>query len=189
MGMIEFSKGFFIFDKSWIHDNKFCQSLSHAEFRILIYLLSSGLKSSKKDERYKRGELIASLYRRNKLLVVNASQRTIADRCNADRATVYKALIKFKEFGAVIKIPDGKENGANDYYIIGFESHRKNKAGKQEYYLVDSIPIRTGQKLPDQTRNYIQRFYKGESFMQREEIWRDLFGMENNDRWGVRVAE
>ena len=77
MGMIDFCKGFFVFDKSWIHDNKFFQSLSHAEFRILLYLLSSALKSSKRDQKYKRGDLIASLYQRNKLLVVNASQRTI----------------------------------------------------------------------------------------------------------------
>jgi hypothetical protein len=182
MGMIDFCKGFFVFDKSWIHDNKFFQSLSHAEFRILLYLLSSAIKTSKRDQKYKRDELIASLYQKNKLLVVNASQRTIAEKCNADRATVYKALIKFKEIGAVIKIPDGKENGANDYYIIGFENHRKDKAGKQEYYLVDSIPIRKGQKLPDKIRSFIQRFYKTESFMQREEIWRDLFGMETDER-------
>jgi DNA-binding MarR family transcriptional regulator len=184
MGMIEFSKGFFIFDKSWIHENKFCQSLSHAEFRILIYLLSSGLKISKKDERFKRSELIASLYQKNKLLTVNASQRRIAEKCNANRATVYKALNKFKDFGAVIKIPDGKENGANDYYIIGFENHRKDKAGKQEYYLVDSIPIRTGQKLPEQAKSRIQSFYRG--LPQREEIWRELFGMEKD---GQRESE
>jgi hypothetical protein len=29
-------------------------------------------------------------------------------------------------------------------------------------------------------KNFIQRFYKTESFMQREEIWRDLFGMEKD---------
>jgi len=182
MGMIDFCKGFFVFDKSWIHDNEFCQSLSHAEFRVLVYLLSSAIKTSKRDHKYKRDELIASLYQRNKLLVVNASQRRIAEKCNADRKTVYRALNKFKGFGAVIKIPDGKENGANDYYIIGFENHRKDKAGKQEYYLVDSIPIRKGQKLPDKVRSFIQKFYKTESFMQREEIWRDLFGMEKDER-------
>ena len=176
MGMIEFSKGFFIFDKSWIHDNKFCQSLSHAEFRILIYLLSSGLKTSKKDPRFKRGDLIATLYQSNHLLVVNASQRKIAEKCNADRATVYKALNKFKEFGVVIKIPDGEETGANDFYITGFENYRKDKDGKQEYYLVDSIPIRAGQKLSDKAKTFIQRAYKG--FTSREEIWKMLFGMD-----------
>ena len=179
MGMIEFNRGFFIFDKSWIHDNEFCQSLSHAEFRILIYLLSSAIKTSKRNYKYKRDELIASLYQRNKLLIVNASQRRIAEKCNADRKTVYMALNKFKEFGAVIKIPDGKENGANDYYIIGFENHRKDKDGKQEYYLVDSISIRAGQKLPDNFKNFIQRAYKG--FTNRDEIWKVLFGMDTSE--------
>lgn len=179
MAMIEFSKGFFVFDKSWIHDNKFFQSLSHADFRILIYLLSSGLKTSRKDPRFKRGDLLAALYQSNNLLVVNASQRKIAEKCNANRATVYKALNKFKEFGAVIKIPDGKETGANDFYIIGFENHRKDKDGKQEYYLVDSIPIRAGQKLPDKVKNFIQRGYKGLS--NREEIWKVLFGMDTSE--------
>jgi len=179
MGMIEFSKGFFIFDKSWIHDNEFCQSLSHAEFRILIYLLSSVIKTSKRDPRFKRGDLVAALYQSNQLLVVNASQRKIAEKCNADRATVYKALNKFKEFGAVIKIPDGKETGANDFYIVGFENHRKDKDGKQEYYLVDSIAIRAGQKLPDKVKSYIQRAYKG--FPSREALWKVLFGMDTSE--------
>lgn len=178
MGMIEFSKGFFVFDKSWIHDNKFCQSLSHAEFRILIYLLSSGLKISKKDERFKQEDLIASLYQRSRLLAVNASQRTIAAKSKADRGTVIKALRKFKDFGAVIKFPGGKETEHNDPYIIGFEYSKKDKAGKLDYYLVDSIPIRAGQKLPDKYRTFILKHYNDDLFRTSDLIWEDLFGKD-----------
>ena len=182
MGMIDFCKGFFVFDKSWIHENEFCQSLSHAEFRVLIYLLSSGLKISQRDQKYKRGDLIASLYGRSKILFVNVSQPTIAEKCPVDRATAYKALKKFREFGAVIRVPDVKDNGDNDLYIIGFENNRKDKAGKQEYYLVDSIPIRTGQKLPDRHKKFIATHYKDELFGTSDMIWSDLFGMGNDSK-------
>ncbi|MFZ0451948.1 MAG: hypothetical protein WAL98_22175 [Desulfatiglandaceae bacterium] len=179
---IEFSRGFFIFDKTWIHENKFVQSLSHAEFRILIYLLSSALKISKPNKDYKRGDLIASLYKKNKILFINVSQRTIAEKCNVNRATVCKAIKKFKGFGAVIKMPDCKNNGANDYFIIGFENSKKDKDGKQEYYLVDSIPIRTGQKLPDESKDFIRSHHEDDFFWASQLIWRDLFGMEKDNR-------
>ena len=177
---IEFSKGFFVFDKSWIHENKFVQSLSHADYRILVYLLSSTLKISKANKEYKRGDLIASLYKKNRILFINVTQRTIAEKCSVNRATVCKALKKFKDFGAVIKMPDGKENGASDYYIIGFENHRKDKDGKQEYYLVDSIPVRAGENLPDSSKDFIRNHHKGDLFWASSLIWKDLFGMGND---------
>ena len=178
MGMIEFSKGFFIFDKSWIHENQFMQSLSHAEYRIMVYLLSSALKISKRDARYKRGDLVASLYQDNHILTVNASQSTIADRCGTDRATAYKALKKFDDFGAVIKMTDDGKNGRNHYFIIGFENHRQDKDGKQEYYLIDSIPIRNGQRLPDHIRKFIKDHYRDDLFYMSDLIWGELFGMK-----------
>jgi hypothetical protein len=181
MGMIEFSKGFFVFDKSWIHDNKFFQSLSHAEFRILIYLLSSGLKVSKKDERFKQGDLIPSLYQRSKLLAVNASQRRIAEKSKADRGTVIKALKKFKDFGVVIKFPGGREPEVNDLYIVGFEYSMNDKTGKLDYYLVDSIPIRAGQKLPEKYRTFILNHYNDDLFRTSDLIWDDLFGKSWDD--------
>jgi predicted transcriptional regulator len=174
---IEFNNGFLVFDKSWIHGNKFFQSLSHAEFRIMVYLLSSALKISKRDERYKRGEIIASLYQKSGILCANVSQRTIAAKCKVDRATVYRALNKFDEIGAIIKMSDGQEKGFNNYYILGFQNQRPDKSGKQEYYLVDSIPIRGGEKLPDGIRKFILEHYKGELFGSSPLIWKDLFGM------------
>ena len=171
---IEFSRGFFIFDKSWIQENQFVQSLSHAEFRILIYLLSSALKISKRDGRYKRGDTIATLYQTNKILFVNASQRTMAERCNADRGTIYRALNKFKEYGALIKVPDSEDKGANDYYIIGFE---RDKDGKHDYYLVDSIPIRQGHEVPIEIRKFILDHYRDPLFAKNSLIWERLFGM------------
>jgi DNA-binding MarR family transcriptional regulator len=174
---IEFSNGFFVFDKSWIHGNKFFQSLSHAEFRIMVYLLSSALKISKRDERYKRGEIIASLYQKSGILCANVSQSTIAERCNVDRATAYRALKKFSEIGAIIKMSDGQEKGSNNLYILGFQNQRPNKSGKQEYYLVDSIPIRGGEKLPDKIRKFILEHHTWELFGSSSLIWKDLFGM------------
>jgi len=48
MNLVGFDRGFFIFDKNWIYDNEFVRSLSHAEFRVLVYLLSSTLKLNKR---------------------------------------------------------------------------------------------------------------------------------------------
>ena len=175
--LIEFDNGFFVFDKSWILGNKFFQSLSHAEFRVMVYLLSSALKISRRDERYKRGEMIASLYQKNGILFANVSQSTIAERCNVDRATAYKVLKKFDDVGAIIKMSNGQEKGLNNFYILGFQNQRPDKSGKQEYYLVDSIPIRTGKKLPEEVRKFISEHYKGELFGSSSIIWKDLFGM------------
>lgn len=175
---IEFNKGFFIFDKSWIHENEFMKSLSHAEYRIMIYLLSSALKLSKRDDRYKRGDLIATLYHWNHILFVNVSQTTIAKKCKLHRATAGKVLRKFNKFGAVIKLTDDKKGGDNDYFIIGFENHRQDKDGKQEYYLIDSIPIRTGKELPGHIKEFIRNHYRDELFYQSELIWGELFGMK-----------
>ena len=183
--MIEFNRGYFVFDKSWIQENVFVRSLSHAEHRVMIYLLSSALKISKWDERYKRGDVIASLYQRNKILFVNASQETIAERCKMNRATAYRALKKFRNFGAAIKVPDGKETGHNDYYIIGFE---KSKEGKQDYFLVDSLPIRSGKRLPDQLRDYILDHYQDGLFHESEAVWKELFGMEKDNRMKLGAA-
>jgi DNA-binding MarR family transcriptional regulator len=183
--MIDFSKGFFIFDKSWIQENVFIRSLSHAEYRVMIYLLSSALKISKRDERYKRGEIIASLYQINKILFVNASQETIAERCNMDRATAYRALRKFRDFGAAIKVPNGKETGNNDYYIIGFE---RNKEGKQDYFLVDSLPIRAGKRLPDQFKDFIRDHHHDRILSENEHIWKHLFGLEKDERIRISAA-
>jgi DNA-binding MarR family transcriptional regulator len=173
---IEFNRGFFIFDKSWIQENQFMQSLSHAEYRIMVYLLSSALKISKRDARYKRGELIASLYQRNHILFANVSQSTIADRCGINRATAYKALKKFNDIGAVIKMSEGGKGESNDYFIIGFENHRQDKDGKQEYYLIDSIPIRNGRELPDHIKEFIRGHYKDDLFFMSDLIWEGLFG-------------
>ena len=151
---IEFSRGFFVFDKSWIHENAFVQSLSHAEFRILIYLLSSALKITKRDSTYRRGNLIAALYQDNKILIVNTSQRTIAEKCKVNRTTVCRAL--------------------NKYYIIGFE---REKVGKQEYYLVDSIPVSEGHKVPEESKKLILACIGYPLFDKNSAIWERLFGI------------
>ena len=181
--MIEFDRGFFTFDKSWILENEFMQSLSHAEFRVMVYLAASTLRISKRDQRYKTGDSIATLYQRNRILFVNVSQPTIAERCKVDRSTVYEALKKFREFGAVIKVPEGKPEVSGDYYILGFE---KTKEGKQDYFLVDSLPIRSGNKLPDKYKEFIRDHYKDEFFSMSDLIWRDLFGMKNEH--GIRIG-
>jgi hypothetical protein len=170
---IEFNKGFFIFDKSWIQENEFMHSLSHAEYRIMIYLLSSTLKISKKDSHYKRGDMIAHLYQFNHILFANVSQRTIADRCNVNRLTVMRSLRMFEDYGAVITLSDGENN---NFYIIGFET--KDKLDKQEYYLIDSMPIRSGKRMPEEIKNTIIEHYKDELFGSNDFIWRELFGMK-----------
>jgi hypothetical protein len=181
---IEFNKGFFIFDKSWFQ-NEFMVSLSHAEFRIMIYLLSSALKLSKRDERFKKVQRLVDLYRINHLLMANVSQKTIADRCNVNRATIIRALKKFEEYGAVITMSDG-ENNSNHIYLLGVE--RQDKSGKEEYFFVDSIPIRSGKKLPDQTIKFIEDHYQDELFYYSDRIWGDLFGMKSGAEVEVVAA-
>ena len=175
MSIPEFNKGFFIFDKNWIHENRFIQSLSHAEFRILIYLLSSTLKPKKGIAGLARSEQIADLYQRKGILFVNASQRTISERCHVDRRKVYDAMRKFRDCGALIRMPDGEENGNGDYHIVGFE---REKEGKQNYFLLDSMFLRAGRKVPHRYQGFIAAHFRDGGFPPTKEIWEDLFGME-----------
>ena len=175
MSIPEFNKGFFIFDKNWIHENRFVQSLSQAEFRILIYLLSSTLKLKKGIAGHARSEQIADLYQRKGILCVNVSQRTIAERCHTGRTTTYRTMTKFKEYGALIKMPDSDDNGNGDYHVIGFE---REKEGKQDYFLLDSVFLRSGLKVPDRYQGFIAAHFRDGGFPPTKEIWEDLFGME-----------
>jgi DNA-binding MarR family transcriptional regulator len=159
MKLLNFDRGFFIFDKNWIYDNEFVRSLSHAEFRVLVFLLSSALKLSKRYNKAGRGKKIATIYRKNGTLFVNASQRTIAENCNMNRITVHRVMSKFKDYGVLIKVPDAEGNG--DYHIIGFSA---NKEGKYDYFLTDSSFIRSGEKLPEQLKNYFRNHYEGNNF-------------------------
>jgi len=167
-----FQNGFLIFDKRWIHENEFFRSLSHAEFRVMVYLLSSVLRVSKKDQRYKRGELIAFLYQENKLLVVNVTTRTIAEKSRVNRSTVCKALDRFNDYGAAIKICDGIDGGTNNLYLLGFEDMNAED-GKADYFFVDSIPIQRGGKMPDTIKTFIRDNYKDTSFLDRRPSFRD----------------
>ena len=167
-----FQNGFLIFDKRWILEDEFFRSLSHAEFRVMVYLLSSVLRVSKKDKRYKRGELIAFLYQENKLLVVNVTTRTIAEKSKVNRSTVCKALDRFDDSGAVIKITDRAEKSANNLYLLGFEDMNAED-GKEDYFFVDSIPIQRGNKMPDTIKKFIRDNYKNKSFLNRRLSLRD----------------
>jgi len=125
--MVDYKKnGFMIFNKSWIYGNEFFRSLSHAEYRIMLYLLASVLRISKKDRRFKRSDLLTNLYQNNNLLVVNASYETIAETSEVDRGTVYKALKGFDDYGAAIKISNKGKNGANNFYIMGCKRRFKS---------------------------------------------------------------
>jgi DNA-binding MarR family transcriptional regulator len=168
-----FKNGYLLFDKSWFMDSEFFRSLSHAEFRIMTYLLASVMRPNKRDPRYKRGETIALLYQSNKLLVANVSTRTIAERCQVSRSTVCKVLDKFHGTGAAIRISNGDEEGENNFYILGFDSLGSLK---DEYFFVDSIPIRDGKGMPDAIREYIEFRYKDTVFTSSSRVWKTLFG-------------
>lgn len=172
-----YTRGFFIFDKTWIQENAFFQSLSHAEFRIMVYLLSSVLKITKKDRLYKRGEQIALLYQHNNLLVANVSIRTIAKRCRVVRGTVTLAINKFDEYGAAIRIPGGNDPGENNIYILGFsERSGQYYGGRKDYYFVDSIPITKGEQMPDNHRQILIERHAETTFHPGLRGWIDLFG-------------
>jgi len=180
-----YPKGFFILDKSWFTDNQFFQSLSHAEFRIMVYLLASVLRVTKRERRYRNGGLVARLYSDSHLLVANVSQRTIADRCNVNRSTAYSALDRFNDAGAAITINRPKEEGGETFHILGFE--REIEGDRISLYLVDSIQVSAGEKLPVGARDLIEEAYQdpGRLYSAREKGTRKtllerLFGLDGN---------
>jgi DNA-binding MarR family transcriptional regulator len=170
-----FKNGYLLFDKSWFIESEFFKSLSHAEFRIMMYLLASVMRPNKRNPRYKRAETIAMLYQRNKLLVANVSTRTIAERCQVSRSTVCKALDNFYAVGAAIRISHGAKDGENNFYILGFDG---SGSERDEYFFVDSIPIRAGEKMPDVVRERIESGYKETVFTKSARGWEILFGEE-----------
>lgn len=170
-----FENGFFIFDKSWWHDNAFMKSLSHAEFRIMIYLLCSVLRITKNDGRYKNGEIIAKVYQKSGVLFVNASQPTIAEKCGVNRATAYRAVHKFRDQGAIIKVFDGPETKTNDIHIVGFEDKRDSK---MDYFLIDSLALKSGQSLPDEFISSVKENFERRVFRTDTRMWKEIFGVE-----------
>jgi hypothetical protein len=168
-----FKNGYLLFDKKWFIGNEFFKSLSHAEFRIMMYLLSSIMRPNKRDLRYKRAKTIAMLYQRNRLLVANVSTRTIAERCQVSRTTVWATLDKFNAVGAAIRISHGAEDGENNFYILGFDA---SGSEREEYYFVDSIPIASGKKMPEEIRETIEFGYEKTVFTKSNQDWKELFG-------------
>lgn len=168
-----FKNGYLLFDKNWFIGSEFFKSLSHAEFRIMTYLLASVMRPNKRDPRYRRAKTIATLYQRNKLLVANVSTRTIAERCQVSRSTVWETLKKFNAVGAAIRISHGAKDGENNFYILGFDA---SDSEREEYYFVDSIPIKSGEKMPDETREAIEVGYEKTVFTKSAMGWKKLFG-------------
>ena len=170
----EFDKGFFLFNKNWFYENKFFNSLTHAEFRIMIYLLSSILRPRKNSPKYKDYQWIVDLYHSNGILFVNASQRTIAQMCAVHRGTVITALNKFEDMGAVIIIRYD-DNTPSNVYVVGFQYWDHEM---KEYYLVDSIPVSSGKNLPEEYKNYIRKGCGNKLFGKSDTFWGDLFGIK-----------
>ncbi|RJR51791.1 MAG: hypothetical protein C4576_03320 [Desulfobacteraceae bacterium] len=173
----DFKRGFLIFDKSWLLDNAFMRSLSHAEHRIMVYLLCSVLRIPKECGRYKSGEIIAKLYRRSGILFVNASQEKIAENCGLSRTTAYRSLRKFRNHGAILKVFDGPENGTSDIHIVGFEFEKGKKQGKQDYFLIDSLALRSGRKLPDEFRKDVEENFQNWVLRPEARMWKEIFGI------------
>jgi hypothetical protein len=157
--MVDYKKnGFMIFNKSWIYENEFFRSLSHAEYRIMLYLLASVLRISKKDRRYKGGDLLAYLYQNNNLLVTNVSFNRIAVASEVHRGTVCRALAKFNDYGAAIKITNqGNKGPGNNFYFMGIEN--RNSGEKLPNYFVDSVFLSSGGKMPADIKEFIKQNY------------------------------
>ena len=114
-----YRNGFFVMNKTWFGQNGFFTSLSHAEFRIILYLLASVLRLDKRRNIAPQAMFLAGLYRDKKLLVANVAQRTIAKKCNVNRGTVQSALRKFEALGAVIVLPCENQGIQNNLYCVG----------------------------------------------------------------------
>jgi len=143
----------------------------------MVYLLSSVLKITKRDRLYKRGDQIALLYQHNNLLVANVSTPTIAERCSVSRGTVTPAINKFDEYGAAIRITEGNDPGENNIYILGFSDRDgRYHDGRKEYYFVDSIPIKNGERMPENIRREIVQRYSEVMFIPATRCWIELFG-------------
>jgi biotin operon repressor len=169
----EYPNGFFIFDKSWFVENEFFRSLSHAQFKIMLYLLTSIIRLSKRTLEYKRGDLVAKLYKENFLLVVNVSTPTIAKRCGVSTATVWKALGKFHETGSAIKISNGGKKGENNLYVLGFHDPT---AANGERYFVNSIQLKEDGKMPEELIQEILLYHGQHVFQAGTLTWKRLFG-------------
>ncbi len=153
--MKKFEKGFLLLDKKWLLDNQFFRSLSHAEFRIMVYILSSPLTIKHHDARFPGQELFIRLYQENKLLIANVSQNKISDVCRVHRGTVQSALEKFDQFGSLITVSAKDDGVLNNFYIIGFEARLDGE--DQKLYFVDSIPLTQGRPMPENIKDYIAK--------------------------------
>ena len=163
-----------IFDKAWMIDNKFFESLTHAEFRIMVYLLSSTLKITKSDKKYKQGDLFAKLYHKNRLLVVNTSTPKIAERSKTSRTAVCTALNKFHDYGAAIRISSGGKLGENNLYIVGFRGKLYDE--RDYFYFIDSIPLKNGDPMPENLKRSIETRYMDTMYNSKTAGWKELFG-------------
>ena len=72
-------------------------------------------------------------------------------------------------------LPYGAKDGENNFYILGFDA---SGSERDEYFFVDSIPIRAGDKMPDVVRERIESGYKETVFTKSARGWEILFGEE-----------
>jgi DNA-binding MarR family transcriptional regulator len=152
--MTQLNNGFLILNKAWFGENEFFKSLSHAEFKIMLYLLASVLRLDKREQRSKKSLFLARLFRDRNLLVASVSQRTIAVRCYVNRGTVQSALRKLEEMGAVIFLPCEEQGFYNNVYFLGFRG--PTDLENRSLFMVDSGFLKDGRPIPDSIKHYIQ---------------------------------
>jgi len=92
-----------------------------------------------------------------------------------NRITVHRVMSKFKDYGMLIKVPDAEGNG--DCHIIGFST---NKGRKNDYFLVESSIIRSGEKLPGHLKSYFLDHYEDDKFP-NSHVWKQLFEAEDEE--------
>jgi hypothetical protein len=146
----------------WFNDNEFINQLTNAEKWILACISSFIYRSRKIDPKFPPSKKLTFLYSINGLLVSMISERTIADKCNFNRGTVCKAIDKFDEYGAVIKISGKKGKGYSNLYIMGFERRekvKKEKTIRTDFLFSNSPVLRSGQKIPDDIKEFIRDRY------------------------------
>ena len=144
----------------WFDENQFINRITRADKWILACLASYIWRSEKIDTDYEIDRELVRLYKENGLLVTLMSERTLARKCDLNRSTVYEAIGRFDDVGAVIRLSGKKGKGFSNVYIMGLQRMTLEKNGRirkmDEYLFSDSPVLRAGGRIPDDVKDFIR---------------------------------
>jgi hypothetical protein len=133
------------------------KNMTAPEFKVYTYLISIPIRAKKAESnKYKNGTEVYALYREGGLLPVNVSAKRMAVECKLGERTVAKAISRFSDLGAILKITDHKGRH-NNVYIVGIKNmwYAEDDDFKPEHFFTEFSFIQNGEVLPDAVRYFI----------------------------------